>query len=74
MRGKGIAKAIKSKMTELMREHQPNAKWIGTYNAKSNAPMLAVNRRMGFSTMREIATYQIRLNELNQYVISQSRD
>jgi GNAT superfamily N-acetyltransferase len=74
MRGKGIAKAIKSKMTELMREHQPNAKWIGTYNAKSNAPILAVNRRMGFTTMREIATYQIRLNELNQYISSRSGD
>jgi GNAT superfamily N-acetyltransferase len=57
-RGQGFAKAVKARLLELVRSHQAEARWVGTYNAKRNAPMLAINRSMGFTVMREIGTYQ----------------
>jgi GNAT superfamily N-acetyltransferase len=41
MRGLGLAKAVKAKLLEVIRTHQSEATWVTTYNAHSNAPMLA---------------------------------
>jgi GNAT superfamily N-acetyltransferase len=45
-RGLGLAKAVKARMLEIVRDHQPAAKWVGTYNAHSNAPMLVTDARV----------------------------
>jgi GNAT superfamily N-acetyltransferase len=53
-RGQGLAKAVKASLLELVRAEQTQVRWVGTYNAKANTPMLAINRRMGYTLMREI--------------------
>jgi RimJ/RimL family protein N-acetyltransferase len=73
LRGKGIAKAVKARMIELIQQSQPNVKFIGTYNAKSNLPMLAVNRQMGYELVREIGNYQIRLETLKLTLSNRDR-
>jgi GNAT superfamily N-acetyltransferase len=72
LRGKGIAKAVKARMIELIQQSQPNVKFIGTYNAKSNLPMIAVNRQMGYELVREIGNYQIKLEALKKHLTKAS--
>jgi GNAT superfamily N-acetyltransferase len=58
-RGRGIGKWLKAAMAIHMRELYPNAKWFTTDNVGSNAPMLAINKRMGFKEYRAGTDYQI---------------
>jgi GNAT superfamily N-acetyltransferase len=68
LRGLGIAKAVKARMVELIRDSQPNVKYISTYNAQSNKPMLAINQQMGFTLVRKIGIYQIERDELKLFL------
>lgn len=45
---KGIAKALKSMMVELLKEKEPTVEYIFTRNAENNPPMLHINQAMGF--------------------------
>ncbi len=70
-RGRGLGKWIKAAMLLHIRALYPDAQWIATENAGSNAPMLAINRKLGFEQYRVGTQYQIsrerlgwRLNEL----------
>jgi RimJ/RimL family protein N-acetyltransferase len=65
-RGTGLAKAVKAAMLELMHERQPQVRTLITTNANANAPMLSINRRLGFAVYRRDATYQLTLNELQR--------
>jgi len=47
-----------------VRELYPDAEWIATGNAGSNAPMLKINRTMGFKAYRTSVDYQISRDEL----------
>jgi GNAT superfamily N-acetyltransferase len=58
-RGRGLGKWIKAKMLAHMHELYPMAEWVVTDNAGSNAPMLAINTKMGFKQYREGSEYQI---------------
>src|SRR5690242_19724454 len=58
-RGRGIGKWIKAAMVLHVRELYPDAEWIATDNAGSNAPMLSINRAMGFKAYRKAMEYQI---------------
>lgn len=58
-RGRGLAKAVKAAMLQLIRQHLPQASTVVTLNAQSNAPMLAINRRLGFAAHRHDGTYQL---------------
>ncbi len=60
----GLAKGLTAKMLQLIRTHRPETQWVATYNANANTAMLAINRHLGFTTMREIGTYQISLEGL----------
>jgi hypothetical protein len=50
----------------LLRLHEmyPEAEWVSTGNADSNAPMLAINRRLGFKRHRGNIEYQLSRDEL----------
>lgn len=58
-RGRGLGKWIKAAMLLHIRELYPDAQWIATDNAGSNAPMLAINHQLGFKQYRAGTEYQI---------------
>ena len=58
-RGRGLGKWIKAAMLLHVRDLYPNALYIDTANAGSNAPMLAINRKLGFEQYRVSTEYQI---------------
>ena len=58
-RGKGLAKAVKAAMLLALRQRRPEVTMLITTNAQANAPMLSINRRLGFEVHREECTYQI---------------
>ena len=47
-----------------MHELHPEARWITTYNAASNDPMLKINHALGFRRHRMGAEYQISREDL----------
>lgn len=63
-RGRGLGKWIKAGMLEHIREVYPEAQWITTENADSNAPMLAINQRLGFKLHRTGIEYQMSRDQL----------
>ncbi len=58
-RGRGLGKWLKAAMAIHLRDIYPKAEWFTTDNAGSNAPMLAINTKMGFKQYRVSSTYQI---------------
>jgi GNAT superfamily N-acetyltransferase len=69
-RGRGIGKWIKAAMLLHVRELYPDAQWVVTYNAHSNAPMLGINRAIGFATYRTGTEYQMTLDQLEARIDS----
>jgi hypothetical protein len=51
-------------MIAYLREHYPGMTEIDTGNATTNAPMLSINRRLGFQTVRDNVTFKIGVDEL----------
>ncbi|MEO7804161.1 MAG: GNAT family N-acetyltransferase [Actinomycetota bacterium] len=60
-RGRGLGKWVKAAMLKFIRERYPEARFIVTYNAKSNAPMMAINNALGFKAYRQETAYQIKV-------------
>ena len=58
-RGRGLGKWIKAAMLAHLRVLYPDARWMATENAGSNAPMLAINKKLGFKQYRAGTEYQI---------------
>lgn len=58
-RGLGLAKAVKAALLLGARELHPTLRRAITFNAEVNAPMLAVNRQMGYEVHRREAFYQV---------------
>ncbi|MCG2592235.1 GNAT family N-acetyltransferase [Ramlibacter sp. XY19] len=67
-RNQGVAQATKAAMLLLVRERRPEVTTFTTYNAQSNAPMLAVNRKLGFRVHREECTYQLSRDALGAFL------
>ena len=63
-RGRGVGKWIKAAMLLWLRDLYPETQWIVTDNAGSNAPMLKINRTLGFKPHREGAEYQMTRDQL----------
>ena len=49
-----------------VRELYPDTQWVVTDNAGSNAPMLAINRALGFKPYRSGSEYQITRDQLTE--------
>ncbi len=58
-RGRGLGKWVKAAMLLHLRDLYPEARWVSTANAGSNAPMLAINTKLGFKQYRAGTEYQI---------------
>jgi GNAT superfamily N-acetyltransferase len=67
-RGRGLAKAVKTAMLDLVRARYPSVQLITTQNAEVNAPMLSINQRLGFAMHRASVTFQIGLDALQRHV------
>jgi len=63
-RGRGLGKWVKAEMLLHLHRRHPEAQWVSTDNAGSNAPMLAINKRLGFKQFRAGADYQIGRDDL----------
>jgi mycothiol synthase len=67
-RGKGIGKWVKARMTQRVLDELPDARYIRTDNAGTNAAMLAINVAMGFKPVWESVIWQIPLEEARRYI------
>ncbi len=67
-RGKGKGKWVKAAMLLKVREKFPDIKTISTSTATSNAPMIAINERLGFKLHREIFNIQVDTEKLGQFL------
>jgi GNAT superfamily N-acetyltransferase len=65
-RGRGLGKWIKAAMLARLHKLYPQAEWVATENAGSNAPMLAINKKLGFKQYRAQTEYQISRDGLAQ--------
>jgi GNAT superfamily N-acetyltransferase len=63
-RGRGLGKWIKAAMLRHVHKLHPQAEWVTTENAGSNAPMLAINKRLGFKEFRAATEYQVSRHDL----------
>jgi GNAT superfamily N-acetyltransferase len=71
-RGRGLAKAVKAAMLKLMREQHPAASLMITGNAEANAPMLAINHKLGFEEHRSGASYQVGADAIRRYLAARN--
>ena len=58
-RGAGPATALKTVILREIRDRYPSVSKVVTFVGQSNAPMLSINRKLGFKVHREFGTYQI---------------
>lgn len=65
-RGLGLGKWVKARMLQLAREAygDRDIHWVRTDNATSNAPMLAINERLGFREYRVRGIYQAHRDQI----------
>ena len=69
-RGRGLGKWIKAAMLLHLRKMYPDLEWVVTGNARSNGPMLKINRTMGFKPYRTQVEYQMTRAELESKIRS----
>jgi GNAT superfamily N-acetyltransferase len=62
--GRGLGKWLKAAMLRHVHQLYPEAQWVATENAGSNAPMLAINKKLGFREYRASTEYQIGRDDL----------
>ena len=67
-RGRRIAKGVKAAMMRLIHDRHPDIRFIATSNAKVNAPILSINKRLGFAEHRRTASYQIGPDAISDYL------
>jgi mycothiol synthase len=70
--GRGLGKWLKAVMLQYIRERYPDVEFVSTGNANSNAPMLAINQKLGFKTHKGGTTYQMTREDLAKYLASVS--
>lgn len=67
-RGNGLGKWLKAAMIQKVLAERPAVKRIRTENANSNAPMLAINRELGFKLYKSEITWQLEVKKLASYL------
>lgn len=65
--GHGLGKWVKARMVEKLIREMPQARYIRTENAGTNAPMLSINHRMGFALAWENDIWQLPLADAKAY-------
>ncbi len=67
-RGHGLGKWVKAAMLERALRDWPNARLVRTGNADSNAPMLAINTRLGFKPAWAESIWEVGIADARRYV------
>jgi mycothiol synthase len=67
-RGQGIGKWIKAVMLERAMRDWPKARLVRTGNADSNAPMLAINTRLGFKQAWADSIWEVGIADVRAYL------
>lgn len=67
-RGQGIGKWVKAAMLERAMRDWPQGRLIRTGNADSNAPMLAINTKLGFRPAWAATVWEISIKDVRRYV------
>lgn len=67
-RGHGLGKWLKAAMIEKVLAERPQVKRIRTGNADSNAPMLAINHKLGFKPYHPWTDWQIEIEQIRAYL------
>lgn len=61
-RDRGLGRWVKAANALWLVDNKPDVEYIDTWNAFSNAPMLAINDAMGFEVVGAYAAWQVQLN------------
>ncbi|OLS22391.1 MAG: hypothetical protein HeimC2_29710 [Candidatus Heimdallarchaeota archaeon LC_2] len=67
-RGKGLGKLVKAAMLLKLKNEYPDVEYSSTDNATDNAPMLDINKRLGFKVHKENVAAQITTEALGEYL------
>ncbi len=65
-RGRGLGKWLKAQMIFYIKENYPEAEMVSTGNAEGNAPMLSINKRMGFKKYKGGEAYKFKIKEISK--------
>ena len=60
-RGRGLGKLLKALMLLDIRDRHPDVKYVVTGNADSNAPMVAINHKLGFKKRLPVLLYKLKI-------------
>ena len=72
-RGQGLGKWLKAAITRHILDVLPGVRWVITWNAGSNEPMLAINHALGFRAVAVYTTWQAPVEALRA-LLATSRD
>ena len=59
-RDKGLGRLLKATNALRLLDEKPAVRYVDTWNAYSNAPMLGINIAMGFEVVKSLSEYQLR--------------
>ena len=63
-RGRGLGKWLKAEMLQWIKREYPKVKVIASRNATTNAPMLSINKRLGFREITSGGVYKTTIDDL----------
>ncbi|MHA2276989.1 MAG: GNAT family N-acetyltransferase, partial [Candidatus Kariarchaeaceae archaeon] len=67
-RERGLGKMVKAAMLLKIKNEFPEVEYVMTDNATDNAPMLAINQKLGFKFHKETVAAQITPEKLGDYL------
>ncbi len=67
-RGNGLGKWVKALMLNKIKKEYTDVEFISTGNATTNAPMLSINKRIGFKEHKISMNFQITIEQLEKYL------
>lgn len=68
-RNHGLGRWLKAAMALRIVNERPQVQRIRTGNAGSNAPMLKINREMGFEVYENVRLWQVKLTQVEAYLM-----
>jgi GNAT superfamily N-acetyltransferase len=70
--GRGVAKWLKARMLTLVKDEWPDARWVLTGTALSNAAMSSINQRLGYRFVAAVTVWQLDIDTARRSVVTKS--